>query len=214
VISIIDEIKDRVSMNDILEMYGIYPVRGKNIYRCPFHHPDRKPSAGVHSSGKYFKCYTENKCWGIFDFVQEYEQCDLKTAMKIIDEKFNLGLLRELSHREKLELARQRKERERKKAEELEWQRFEEQTLRHILLWTRFYEGCESAFAIKKGQYRGAWSNEYGGVYFYVLKQLRWLEWLYSAICGTLHEECEYDFVYPSGKRELLEMIKSGAISI
>lgn len=210
----LEEMKDRVSMVELLEMYDIYPVRGKNIYRCPFHHPDKKPSAGVHRSGKYFKCYTENKCWGIFDFVQEYEQCDLKTAMKIIDEKFNLGLLRELSHREKLELARQRKERELKKAEELEWQRFEEQTLRHILLWTRFYEGCESAFRIKKGQYRDAWSNEYGDVYFYVLKQLRWLEWLYSAICGTLHEECEYDYIYPADKKELLEMIKSGAISI
>lgn len=210
----LEEMKDRVSMVELLEMYGIYPVRGKNIYRCPFHHPDRKPSAGVHRSGKYFKCYTENKCWGIFDFVQEYEQCDLKTAMKIIDEKFNLGLLRELSHREKLELARQRKERERKKAEELEWQRFEEQTLRNIIWWTRFYEGCESSFAIKKGQYRGAWSNEYGNVYFYVLKQLRWLEWLYSAICGTLHEECEYDYIYPADKKEILKMIKEGKIEV
>lgn len=210
----LEEMKDRVSMVELLEIYGIYPVRGKNIYRCPFHHPDRKPSAGVHRSGKYFKCYTENKCWGIFDFVQEYEQCDLKTAMKIIDEKFNLGLLRELSHREKLELARQRKERERKKAEELELQRFEEQTLRNIIWWTRFYEGCESVFAIKKGQYRGDWSNEYGDVYFYVLKQLRWLEWLYSAICGTLHEECEYDYIYPADKKGILKMIREGEIEI
>lgn len=210
----LEEMKDRVSMVELLEMYGIYPVRGKNIYRCPFHHPDRKPSAGVHSSGKYFKCYTENKCWGIFDFVQEHEQCDLKTAMKIIDEKFNLGLLRELSHREKLELARQRKEREQKKAEELWWQEYEKVVLADIIKNLRMYEECEYAFRIKKGQYRGAWSNEYGDVYFYVLKQLRWLEWLYSAICGTLHEECEFDYIYPTEKRQILEMIKKGEIEI
>jgi hypothetical protein len=209
----LEEMKDRVSMTDLLEMYGIYPARGRNNYRC-FVHDDHRPSAGLTKSGDKFHCFACGYTGNIFDVVQHFEQCDLKTAMKIIDEKFNLGLLRELSHREKLELARQRKERERKKAEELEWQRFEEQTLRNIIWWTRFYEGCESAFAIKKGQYRGEWSNEYGEVYFYVLKQLRWLEWLYSAICGTLHEECEYDFIYPNGKRELLEMIKTGAISI
>ena len=190
--NIIDDIKEKVSMLEVLEKYGQYPVRGRNNYRC-FAHDDRRPSAGLTKSGDKFHCFACGYTGNIFDVVQHFEQCDLKTAMKIIDEKFNLGLLRELSHREKLELARQRKERERKKAEELEWQRFEEQTLRNIIWWTRFYEGCESAFAIKKGQYRGAWSSEYGDVYFYVLKQLRWLEWLYSAICGTLHEECEYD---------------------
>jgi DNA primase len=167
--NIIDDIKERVSMLDVLQSYGQYPARGRNNYRC-FVHDDHRPSAGLTKDGTKFHCFACGYTGNIFDVVQHFEQCDLKTAMKIIDEKFNLGLLRELSHREKLELARQRKERERKKAEELEWQRFEEQTLRNIIWWTRFYEGCECEFRIKKGQYRGEWSNEYGDVYFYVLK--------------------------------------------
>ena len=213
-ISIIDEIKDRVSMLDVLQLYGQYPVRGRNNYRCFVHSPDKHPSAGITKDGQRWHCFSCNYTGNIFDVVQHFEKCDLKTAMRILDDKFNLGLYRKLSYKEKLELAKQMKERERERQEKLWWEQFEKVVLADIIKNLRMYESCERKFRIKKGQYRGEWSNVYGDVYFYVLKQLRWLDWLYSAISGTLHEECEYDYIYPADKKEILKMIMEGEIVV
>lgn len=197
-------------MQDVLEMYGIYPMRGKNIYRCPFHN-DNKPSANVCRDGKTFRCFTENKSWDILDFVQEIDRCDIKTAMKTIDTKFGLGLLGELTHKEKLELARQRKERERQRVEK-EWRkRYEEQVLNEILHWHRFCEQVLDRTEIKRGQYREKWD---GDLYFYTLRKSMWLDWLYLAICGREHEECIFDLIYGTDKTELLQKIKNKEIEI
>ena len=213
-LSIIDEIKEKVSMLDVLQLYGIYPVRGKNNYRCFVHSPDKHPSAGITKDGQRWHCFSCNYTGNIFDVVQHFEQCDLKKAMRILDNKFNLGLYRELSHKEKLEIARQMKERERERQEKLWWEQYEKFVLADIIKKLRIYESCECEFRIKKGQYRGAWSNEYGDVYFYVLKQISWLEWLYSAICNTEHEECEWDYIYGQDKTMLLHKIRNGEITI
>ena len=205
-----EEMKERVSMRDVLEMYGVHPTRGKNIYRCPFHN-DNKPSANVCRDGKIFRCFTENKAWDIFDFVREMDGCDLKTAMKTIDTKFGLGLLGELTHKEKLELARQRKERERQRAEKEWWKRFEEQVLNEILRWHRFCEQVLDRTEIKRGQYREKWD---GDLYFYTLRKSMWLDWLYLAICGREHEECIFDLIYGTDKTELLQKIKNKEIEI
>lgn len=211
--SIIDIVKEKVSMIEVLEMYGRRPVRGRNNYLC-FAHEDKHPSAGLTKDGKKFHCFSCNYTGNIFDVVQHFEQCDLKTAIKILDDKFSLGLCRELSSREKREIARKSEEREREKREKLWWKQYEQLVLADIIKNLRLNEDAERILRIQKGQYRGAWSNEYGDVYFYVLKRLRWLEWLYSAICGTPHEECEYDYIYPADKKEILKMIREGEIEV
>lgn len=211
---VFEEIKSRVSMRDLLESYGIYPVRGTNIYRCPFH-PDQKPSANIVKGCEKFHCFSENKTWDIFDFVQEMEKCDLKQATKIIDTKFNLGLLRELTHKEKLELARQRKIREKQRAEKEWWQKYENFVLAEIVKWLRFWEQVETETHITRGEYRnGTWSEERSTLFFEALKRQRWLNWLYDAICGFDHPECGFDYVYGTDKRELLEKIKKGEIEV
>lgn len=199
-------------MLDILQMYGQYPIRGRNNYKC-FAHDDQKPSAGLTKQGDKFHCFACGYTGNIFDVVQYFEKCDLKTAMKILDDKFKLGLYRQLSHKEKLELAKQMKERERQQKEKLWWERYEKSILADITNHLRLYEDCERQLKIQKGQYRGEWSNEYGDVYFYVLKQIKWFDWLYSILTNALHKECEYDFLYPTDKKELLKMIKNGNVS-
>lgn len=211
--SIIESIKDRVSMLDVLQMYGQHPVRGRNNYQC-FVHNDKHPSAGITKTGTHFHCFSCLYTGNIFDVVMYFEKCDLKTSMQILDSKFNLGLYRQLSHKDKLEIAKQMKERERQKQEKLRWECYEKDVLADIIKNLRVYENCESMFRIKKGQYRDVWSNEYGDIYFYVLKQLMWLEWLYGVISGKQHYECVYDYIYPTNKRDLLAMIKSGEIFI
>ena len=97
--NIIDDIRERVSMLDVLQLYGQYPVRGRNNYRC-FAHQDNHPSAGLTKSGDKFHCFSCNYTGNIFDVVQHFEKCDLKTAMRILDYKFNLGLYRQLTHKD------------------------------------------------------------------------------------------------------------------
>ena len=210
--NIIDDIRERVSMLDVLQLYGQYPVRGRNNYRC-FAHQDNHPSAGLTKSGDKFHCFSCNYTGNIFDVVQHFEKCDLKTAMRILDYKFNLGLYRQLTHKDKLELARQMKERELERKEKLWWEQFEKVILADIIKELRMWEEIQRATHITRGEYRrGEW--QFADLFFESLKQQDWLNWLYNAICGFDHPECEYDYIYPADKRELLEMIKSGAIRI
>lgn len=211
--NILDEIKEKVSMLDVLQLYGIYPVRGKNNYRCFVHSPDKHPSAGITKDGQRWHCFSCNYTGNIFDVVQHFEKCDLKTAMRILDYKFNLGLYRQLTHKEKLELARQMKERERERKEKLWWERFEKVVLADIIKELRMWEEIQRATHITRGEYRrGEW--EFADLFFESLKQQDWLNWLYDAICGFDHPECEYDFVYPADKKEILKMIMKGEIVV
>lgn len=211
--NIIDEIKEKVSMLDVLQLYGIYPVRGKNNYRCFVHSPDKHPSAGITKDGQRWHCFSCNYTGNIFDVVQHFEKCDLKTAMRILDNKFNLGLYRQLTYKEKLELAKQMKERERERKEKLWWEQYEKVVLADIVKNLRMWEDIQRVTHITRGEYRrGEW--EFADLFFESLKKQDWLNWLYNAICGFDHPECEYDFIYPNDKKELLEKIKNGEIII
>ncbi len=210
--NIIDDIKERVSMLDVLQLYGQYPVRGRNNYCCIVH-DDHRPSAGLTKQGDKFHCFACNYTGNIFDVVQHFEKCDLKTAMRILDDKFNLGLYRELTHKEKLEIAKRIKERERERQEKLWWQEYEKVVLTDIIKELRVWEYIQRATHITRGEYRrGEW--QFADLFFESLEKQDWLNWLYDAVCGFDHPECEYDFVYSGGKRDLLEMIKKGEIWI
>lgn len=210
--NILDEIKDKVSMLDVLQLYGQYPVRGRNNYIC-FAHNDKHPSAGLTKSGDKFHCFACGYTGNIFDVVQHFEKCDLKTAMRILDYKFNLGLYRQLTHKEKLELARQMKERERERKEKLWWEQYENFVLADIIKNLRMWEEIQRATHITRGEYRrGEW--QFADLFFESLKQQDWLNWLYDTVCGFDHPECEYDYIYPTEKKQILEMIKKGEIII
>lgn len=212
--NVIEEMKDKVTMRELLESYGIQPSRGRNIYCCPFH-SDAKPSANIVKGCDKFHCFAENKTWDIIDFVQEMEKCDLKKALQILDDKFNLGLLRELTHKEKLELARQRKIREQQQAEKLWWQKYEVSVLAEIVKWLRFWEQVEKDTHLTRGEYRnGTWSEKKSTLFFTALKHQDWLNWLYDTLCGTDHPECEFDYTMPRDKKTILEKIRKGEIEI
>ena len=211
--NIIDDIKERVSMLDVLQLYGQYPVRGRNNYRCFVHSPDKHPSAGLTKDGKLWHCFACGYTGNIFDVVMHFEKCDIKTAMRILDDRFGLGLYRELSHKEKLELARQMKEREGERQEKLWWQEYEKVVLADVVKELRFWEQVQKLTHITRGEYRrGEW--QFADLFFESLKRQGWLNWLYDAICGFDHPECEYDYIYPADKKEILKMIREGEIEV
>lgn len=210
---IVEEIREKVSMRELLDFYGIYPRRGNNNYTCLFHSPDCKPSAGITKDGKLYHCFSCGVTVSIFDVLCKIKGCDFKTAIKVIDNDFRLGLVGQLTHKEKLQLAREQKERERLKAEKEEMARFESAILNKIIKELRFWEECERLSHITRGEYRrGQW--KYCDMYFYSLERQRWLNWIYSALCKIEHEECEYDYIYPADKKEILKMIREGEIEV
>lgn len=210
---ITEEIKSRVSMRDVLSEYGYQTHRGTNIYRCMYHFPDKKPSASIDKRNDRFHCFSCGVVKDIFDFVQDQEKCDFKTATKILDEKFGLGLLGNLTHKQKLELARRQKERERAKKEKQWWAEFERQTMLKISDRLKLWEQIATDCHLSRGEYRsGNW--ELTDMYFHALKQHDFLSFLYDTLNGHENFTSNYTYFLGTNRQELLKRIAKGEIEI
>lgn len=206
---IFEEIKERVSMRQILEHYGIYPVRGTNIYRCIEHTPDRKPSANIIKGAEKFHCFVCHKSWDIFDIVELFEKCGKTTSAKIIDEKFGLGILHTLSKKEKQELKKRTEERKRAKKQKLAQEEWERELRQKIIAQLRTWEQIEQTFHQNKKQF-----GDFQDLFFLALRQQEWLEWAYNIITGNVNKEISvYDLIFPT-KEKLLKAIKENKIII
>ena len=76
-----DEIKQAVSMRDVVERYGYHPNRAGFI-SCPFHQGDRTPSMKIYK--RDYHCHACGANGDIFSFVMGMENCDFKTAFKML----------------------------------------------------------------------------------------------------------------------------------
>ena len=76
-----DEIKQSVSMREVVERYGYHPNRAGFI-SCPFHHGDRTPSMKIYK--RDYHCHACGANGDIFSFVMGMEHCDFKTAFKML----------------------------------------------------------------------------------------------------------------------------------
>lgn len=73
-----EEIKQSLSMREVLERYGIRIDR-KGFCCCPFH-KEKTPSMKVYKDSSH--CFGCGRSDDIFSFVMEIEHCDFKTAFK------------------------------------------------------------------------------------------------------------------------------------
>lgn len=76
-----DEIKQSVSMREVVERYGYHPNRAGFI-SCPFHNGDRTPSMKIYKDS--YNCFGCGANGDIFSFVMGMENCDFKTAYKAL----------------------------------------------------------------------------------------------------------------------------------
>lgn len=90
-----DEIKQSVSMRDVVEQYGLHPNRAGFI-SCPFHQGDRSPSMKIYP--KDYHCHACGANGDIFSFVMGMENCDFKTAFKALGGSYK----RQSDHRRNL----------------------------------------------------------------------------------------------------------------
>jgi len=89
---VVQQIKDRLSIIDVLTPYIELQKAGKHLKaRCPFHN-EKTPSFNVSPERGMYHCYGCGAGGDIFTFVQEIEGVDFKGALKILAEKANVEL--------------------------------------------------------------------------------------------------------------------------
>lgn len=100
---IYSQIKDSVTMTEILERYGIEVNKGFSL--CPFHN-EKTPSLKVYEHDFY--CFGCGEGGDIIKFVSMYLNVSMSEAARNINDDFNLGLPvdKKLKRRERLEMAR------------------------------------------------------------------------------------------------------------
>jgi hypothetical protein len=73
----VEEIKQEISMPDLVRRYGIQ-IHNGGMVSCPFHGRDRHPSMQIKIDR--FSCYTCGAHGDIFTFTQMMENCSFKDA--------------------------------------------------------------------------------------------------------------------------------------
>lgn len=204
-------IKDKVSIKDVVELYGVYCTRYSKNYHCPFHGADKKPSASI-SKGA-FHCFTCGKTWDIIDFVKEYEKCSTGTAVKLLDTKFKCGCFSMLSKEEYSKLKAD--ERKKKKQEQVHkyWNNLENILREKILNKIRHWEMVQYLNEKEVYKMRGYCSNRARWLYK-ALKEIDRLSWLYDIIADNYTQECEYTYIYGTDKKKILRQLNWNKIKI
>ena len=116
-----EEIKQSLSMREVVERYGIRIDR-KGFCCCPFH-KEKTPSMKIYKDSSH--CFGCGRSDDIFSFVMGMEHCDFKTAFK------NLGGTYEKKSNYSHDLFRYRMEK-RKQTEEVKKQKLENERIEII----------------------------------------------------------------------------------
>lgn len=84
-------IRDTVSMDQVLSLYGYQPRHGFMV--CPFH-GDHDASLKVYPGTGGWHCFGCGAGGSVIDFVMEHDGCNFQTAVKALDNAMELGLLK------------------------------------------------------------------------------------------------------------------------
>lgn len=86
-----EEIKLRVSMDDLFERYDLHPNRAGFIV-CPFH-SEKTPSLSAYDGGKRWKCFGCGEGGDVIRFVMLLHGINFRQALMRINDDFGLGLI-------------------------------------------------------------------------------------------------------------------------
>ncbi|MDZ7726376.1 MAG: DNA primase [Candidatus Campbellbacteria bacterium] len=88
----VEEIKNRLSVEEVIGSYIELKSHGKTLKAlCPFHQ-EKTPSFVVSPERQSFYCFGCNRGGDIFTFVEEFEGVDFKGALKILSEKAGIDV--------------------------------------------------------------------------------------------------------------------------
>ena len=85
-----EEIKERITMRDIFEKYGLHVDR-RGFICCPFHR-EKTPSLGIYGDERRWHCFGCGESGDVIGFVQKYFDLSFNEAIQKIDVDFCLCL--------------------------------------------------------------------------------------------------------------------------
>jgi len=91
----IENVKEYISIFDLLNFYGVELSRGSDVEQqvhCPFHghRGDVRASARVYESSQKFHCFYCGFTLDVIGFVQEYEGFNFLRALSFLEQNFNV----------------------------------------------------------------------------------------------------------------------------
>jgi len=88
----VEQIKDRLSIQDVVSSYIKLERAGKNMRaRCPFHN-EKTPSFFVSPDRNVYHCFGCGRGGDVFTFVQEFEGLDFSGALKVLADRAGVQL--------------------------------------------------------------------------------------------------------------------------
>ena len=91
---VIDEIRDRADIVDIISNYVPLKKAGQNFKAlCPFH-DEKTPSFNVNAAKQIFRCFGCGKGGNVFTFVMEVEKVPFPQAVELVAEKIGYQIPR------------------------------------------------------------------------------------------------------------------------
>ena len=84
-------VKQSITSKEVLDRYlGLNTYGRDGKYLCPFH-KDKNPSISIHSRTGKWKCFGCGVGGDGIDFVMKYFNLDQYSALKMLNDDFNLG---------------------------------------------------------------------------------------------------------------------------
>ena len=160
-----EEIKDSVSMVDVLHRCGLPEPNRAGFIRCPFHQGDRSPSMKIYP--KDYHCFGCGANGDIFSFLMAYEGVSFKEAFQELGGTYP-EQEETLSFRRR-RIAYQRKKRREMAERERQGEEAEKEALRRetrlLGLMVRLYEPlsdewCDCYNRLQLAEYRLEYLNE------------------------------------------------------
>ncbi len=95
--SIINEIRDKTDIVDVISKYVSLTKKGKNYFGvCPFH-DDHSPSMSVSPDKQIYTCFSCGTSGNVFTFVADYEHISFIEAVKLLGDKLGYNLNNSIS---------------------------------------------------------------------------------------------------------------------
>lgn len=181
-----DEIKQRISMIEMLQYYGI-EINRSNFCRCPFHQ-ERSASFKAYPGTRGFYCFGCHESGSVIDFVMKFFGLSFGDAIKKINEDFSLGLPigERISLRQRREMERQQRERQEKRnREQRERERLEEEYWAAFDLWKK-YDTNKREYAPKSPD------EEFNPLFVEAVKNIDWADYELSIAEMRLKNHANY----------------------
>ena len=130
------EIRERVSIMEVLSYYNLRPNRS-GFLCCPFHSGDRTASLKVYKDNTWH-CFGCHKYGSVIDWVMEMERMDFRQACAHLDRMFDLRLIADkMDERQRREAQKLAVRREKVKEETMFRELQRKQHLMYLLEYRR-----------------------------------------------------------------------------